>query len=231
MPELIRCEIQKFKLLRQWAGVLAAILGCMLFLTVAIFNNAYTDYDNYTYDDLFKVIQLLLTTVFIVYSSAVLSTLVISEYNRKTIFVMFSYPIDRKKIITAKLLIVSMFTIISLILGYLACTILAVLLDHGFDVIDGSFTLLTLRTYLPVCITSIISCGAWALLPFSVGIQKKSVATTVASSLLVVLFRQIIITLNPLYGESPLQCAAILLFIALITSFSYKRRANDLDHI
>ena len=52
------------------------------------------------YRDIRKVIQLLLTTVFIVYSSAVLSTLVISEYNRKTILVMFSYPIDRKKIIT-----------------------------------------------------------------------------------------------------------------------------------
>lgn len=53
-------------------------------------------------DDAFLVIGTFVRAVFIVFGAVLIAKLVISEYKNKTIQVMFTYPISRKKLLAAK---------------------------------------------------------------------------------------------------------------------------------
>ena len=53
-------------------------------------------------DEAFLIIGTFDRAVFIVFGAVLIVKLVISEYKNKTILVMFTYPISRKKLLTAK---------------------------------------------------------------------------------------------------------------------------------
>ncbi|MGV2644578.1 ABC transporter permease subunit, partial [Clostridium perfringens] len=48
---------------------------------------------------------LLCRAVFIVFASVLLSRFIIEEYKNKTISLLFTYPVERKKLIMAKMLL------------------------------------------------------------------------------------------------------------------------------
>lgn len=230
MLELMRLEFQKYKLGSHWKGVALALLGCMLFVAACLLNNSMDATTvRYTYEDTFKATQLLLAIVFLLYAAVILATIVVGEYNNRTILVLFCYPISRRKLILAKLLVVSLFTMVTMAVGFLCCTALAIFLDARWDMVDGVWSMAVLMRYLPTAAVSIASCGAWCLLPFSVGMQHKSVPATVASSILTVFARQVIITLNPVYAETWWQYLLILLGISVLTAVTARHQVDILD--
>ncbi|GAE28727.1 ABC transporter permease [Alkalihalobacillus hemicellulosilyticus] len=55
-------------------------------------------------------------TAFSILASVMYSRFMIDEYTGKRLILTFSYPINRKKIVIVKLLVVSLFTIVSMVL-------------------------------------------------------------------------------------------------------------------
>lgn len=55
---------------------------------------------------------------------------IVNEYTHKTILVMFSYPLDRRKLILAKLLLITALVMCSMILGYICCSVFIVIVDR-----------------------------------------------------------------------------------------------------
>ena len=76
-----------------------------------------------TFDSMFTVVGLLMSFIFLVYSSVLTARLVIGEYNLGTITIMFSYPLNRKHLIASKLMIIMAYTAISMAVGYLLCSV------------------------------------------------------------------------------------------------------------
>ena len=54
---------------------------------------------------------------FIIFGAVLIAKLIIDEYKNKTILLMFSYPINRKKIMISKLAITAILTFITVILS------------------------------------------------------------------------------------------------------------------
>ena len=219
MAHLIKLELKKFGIAQNVIFTLAAILFSILFITVSLWDSM-TDPEQTkdTFESTFLVIGLLMSFIFLVYSSVLTARLVIGEYNHRTITIMFSYPLNRKKLIAGKLMIIMVYTAVSMIIGYVCCSGYILLADRYFDMLEGTFRISLLRTWIPMAATTVIVCTILSLWPFIVGMIRKSVPATIITSLIVIVFRQVIISRNTTNQESLLQ---ILLAAAATSLFAW----------
>lgn len=186
MLKLIKLEIKKFKLYGELRGVAVSylyILGLVLMVSFSIGQDG--KYENIIVSN-FEMIRILSEATFLIYSSSILAKLVVDEYKNKTIMTMFMYPINRKKLIAAKMIIVWMFTFLSIILANLIIGGILILINDNFRQIwtDKLTTNLILKIVLNnICITFFTSFISF--IPLIFGMIKKSVSSTVISSFIV----------------------------------------------
>ncbi|MBU5314373.1 ABC transporter permease [Tissierella carlieri] len=232
MMQLMRLELKKYKLQYHIIGVIIAILLIMAFITISLVDSM-TDptQTKDTYESTFMAINLLITVIFLVYSSVLISKIVISEYNNKTIMILFCYPVSRKKLMITKLLMVSIFTIIAMTISYLCCTLYLIVMDYYFDMVQGTFNRSYLNPYILEAVTSIVMSGVLSLIPFIIGMQKKSVPITIVSSLLVIFLRQVIITKNMEYRETLPQLIIVVILTLIAIKYTFYKKVNELDNL
>ena len=115
MTHLIKLELKKFGIAQNIIFMFAAILFSILFITISLWDSM-TDPKQVkdTFESTYLVIGLLMSFIFLVYSSVLTAKLVIGEYNHRTITIMFSYPLNRIKLIASKLTIIMVYTAISM---------------------------------------------------------------------------------------------------------------------
>ncbi len=76
-----------------------------------------TPFENF--DMVASMIGVMVRTTFTVFASVLIVKLIIDEYKNKSIEVLFTYPIKRKKIMSAKLTIVFAFTFVNVLFSTL----------------------------------------------------------------------------------------------------------------
>lgn len=111
MTHLIKLELKKFGIAQNIIFMFAAILFSILFITISLWDSM-TDPKQVkdTFESTYLVIGLLMSFIFLVYSSVLTAKLVIGEYNHRTITIMFSYPLNRIKLIASKLTIIMVYS-------------------------------------------------------------------------------------------------------------------------
>ena len=187
MIQLMKLELKKVKLSTYLKGMLicflmaACLIGFFLFI-LNVESDAVNDFGGFTEFILLPVV--LIRAIFIVYSSICISRIVIDEYRNKTILLMFTYPISRRKLFLAKLCIVFLGTIISILVS-------TVLLTAFTTVILGAMNLypdVTMENYvknLQITALGAFTCGFASLIPFYFGMRKKSMSTTIVSGIII----------------------------------------------
>lgn len=134
----------------------------------------------------FEMIRILSEATFLIYSSSILAKLVVDEYKNKTIMNMFMYPINRKKLIAAKMIIVWMFTFLSIILANLIIGGILILINDNFRQLWADK--LTLNLILKIALNDIVITfftSFISFIPLIFGMIKKSVSATMSSSFVV----------------------------------------------
>ena len=229
MAHLIKLELKKFGIARNVIFMIAAILFSILFITISLWDST-TDPEQTkdTFESTYLVIGLLMSFIFLVYSSVLTARLVIREYNQRTITIMFSYPLNRAKLIASKLTIIMIYTAISMAIGYVCCSGYIVFVDRFFDMLEETFQPSMLQTWIPMAITTVIVCTVLSLWPFIIGMIRKSVPTTIVTSLIVIVFRQVIISKNATYQESILQILLVAIVTLVAALFIFKKKVPDL---
>ena len=202
MAHLIKLELKKFGTARNIIFTFAAILFSILFITVSLWDSM-TDPEQTkdTFESTYLVIGLLMSFIFLVYSSVLTARLVIGEYSQRTITIMFSYPLNRMKLIASKLIIIMVYTAISMAIGYICCSGYIVLVDRFFDMLEGTFQISMLQTWIPMAIVT---------------------------SLVVIVFRQLIISKNITYQESLLQILLVSFITFGVALFAFKKKVPEL---
>ena len=186
MWNLIRMEIKKVPLKPHIAGLLIA--NFIIFLLSAFTSSLLTASGNISTLPGFAQVQLdtvtlavmLVRATLIVWEAVLISVFVIEEYRNKTIGLLFTYPISRTKLITAKLILICCisftFHVLSNIFQYATIFLAA----KCFDFVTFSF-----GNILAQAVTT-ISAILLGLLPLYVGMIKKSAIATVVSSIIIV---------------------------------------------
>ena len=186
MWNLIRMEIKKVPLKPHIAGLLIA--NFIIFLLSVFTSSLLTASGNISTLPGFAPVQLdtvtlaamLVRATLIVWEAVLISVFVIEEYRNKTIGLLFTYPISRTKLITAKLILICCisftFHVLSNIFQYATIFLAA----KCFDFVTFSF-----GNIMAQAVTT-ISAILLGLLPLYVGMIKKSAIATVVSSIIIV---------------------------------------------
>lgn len=186
--KLIRLEMRKHRFARNFAGAGIASIAILLFLIMIGFVDVGAeDYAYADYQTAFMIIDTFVRATFIIFAGALLSKLVISEYRNKTMNVMFTYPIQRHKIIAAKLIIVFGFTFVMIMVTDLLMGALLLTINHFYTFIPGTLSTQDALGFLLKYSMNSLSAASMALIPLFFGMRKHSVTTTMVSSILLVL--------------------------------------------
>lgn len=228
MMHLLKLELKKYKL--YWTILWSALLivGIILFITVSLIDSAYDPTQTKdSFDSTFKVIGLLLSFTFLIYSALLTSKIIIGEYNNKTINILFTYPMNRKLLVFEKLLIVMAITAISVAIGYVCCCSYLYIVDQQWNLLAGNFQFAYITKWSKSAVVGTIVCTILSVWPFLFGMIKKSVPVTIVSSMLVVIVRQILITSgNDIRTESLAQLITMALLTGICTWLIFQKKVD-----
>ncbi|MFZ7946180.1 ABC transporter permease [Neobacillus sp. 19] len=187
MRKLISLEIKKFKLFSYLKGVVITNFVIMGFLCLIYFgeksdgNIAFVSYET-AFTDFGSLIR----AAFTIFASVLIARLFIEEYKSNSISLMFMYPINRKKIMVAKLLIVACFTFLTIFLSNIFIGTAFYLADAYLHFVPRALTTqLLIDGFISMTLGAIASAGM-ALIPLYFGMWKKSVPATIISAIIMV---------------------------------------------
>lgn len=186
MLKLIQLELIKYKISGYVRGAFIAI-ACIFGIVCLI---AYDRSEGQAFRDsvtLFFAIDSFTKGTFIVFSSVLLSRFIIDEYRTKSITVLFMYPINRKKLMVAKLFIVFSFTFIFIVLGNLIVGSLMLLLNRYYEFMNETLMMGQVGRQAIAIIMNALAASFISLIPLYIGMRKYSTAATIITSVLIVL--------------------------------------------
>ncbi|MCD2368371.1 ABC transporter permease [Bacillus paralicheniformis] len=225
MLNLLKIEMKKMKLGWYVRGAAFANFIILGFLWMVTFTEGKDTFQ--TIDETFLVIGTFVRAVFIIFGAVLISKLIISEFKNKTILVMFTYPINRKKLLAAKLLIAAGLTFITILISNACVAAAFFLLNSIYGVIPGELTASMVSQQALKMIVFAFGAAGTSLVPIFFGMRKHSAVATIISS---VVISMLISSTSPDFSISsivyiPLSLAAV----GLIFSFLAVRRIEKID--
>ncbi len=185
MLKLIRLEMRKNKinLLR---AVLITDLVILFFMILIAFTGIDDTGEFITYADVFDGVHIFVKITFLIFGSVLISKLVIDEYKNNTVTLLFMYPIPRKKLMAAKLIIVSLFILITVFVSNVLISAALVGFNHYIkDAITGEVTLKLITSQITMAASDAVYSAGIGLIPLFFGLRKKSVPATIVSAILI----------------------------------------------
>ncbi|ARJ24103.1 hypothetical protein B7492_24130 [Bacillus mycoides] len=187
MLRLMKLELKKFKL--GWyvkGAVIANIAILALMISTSIVAPVEADPEIRDPQIILLMASALVRATFVVFGGVLIAKLIIDEYKNKTILLMFSYPINRKKMMVSKLAITAIVTFITVILSNILVVGVFFGIDSYFSILPNSFTVDQLTQEGINLVPLAIATAGMSLIPLYFGMRKRSVPTTIVSSLIVV---------------------------------------------
>ena len=173
-------------------------------------------------------IELFTSMSFLIFTSVMLASFIVSAYKNKTMNLMFSYPIKRQKILASQMIAVWTFNFVALILTKLLiylCVFFGSRYMDSFFVID--FNIGSLSFYVQLILKSFVIV-TMSFIALFVGMAMKSSKATIITSFLLIFLTQANI------GDFSMAGSAIFPLILVIISFIfaglsiYKAEVKDL---
>ncbi|MCB2356176.1 hypothetical protein [Clostridium estertheticum] len=179
MIKLIKIELENFNFKKYIKNAIIAniiILGILALITYPIKDLKIDPLSNYT--TVFTIIDSLVRATFMIFSSVLISDIVINKLKNK--------KINIKKTISAKIIIIIMFSFLTIILSNIFIEISFYFLDKGFNLIPNKLNLnIITRNILTIFMYAITS-SLMNLISLFLGIIKKSTFVTILSSIVLV---------------------------------------------
>ena len=223
MLKLVRLEWKKNNIGKYLGGVIimAALLGLFVFALAffGIANDPDGTLDAAPGTDVISApIELFTSMAFLIYTSVMLASFIVSAYKNKTMNLMFSYPIKRQKILASQMIAVWTFNFAALILTKLAiymCVFFGAKFMQSSFVVD--FSIGSLSFYIQLILKSVVIVSM-SFIALFVGMALKSSKATIVTSFLLIFLTQANIGDFTMAGNAvfPIILTAIsLLFAAL----------------
>ncbi|MBX4271948.1 hypothetical protein [Clostridium estertheticum] len=179
MIKLIKIELENFNFKKYIKNAIIAniiILGILTLITYPIKDLKIDPLSNYT--TVFTIIDSLVRATFMIFSSVLISDIVINKLKNK--------KMNIKKTISAKIIIIIVFTFLTIMLSNIFIEISFYFLDKGFNLVPNKLNLnLITRNTLTLFMYAITS-SLMNLISLFLGIIKKSTFVTILSSIVLV---------------------------------------------
>lgn len=230
MVKLLKCEMKKIKVKTYIisGGILILLLCFFMFVAMDSAKQG-LEKPVMTYSAITKAISTFTIDAFIVYGAVLTAKLIIEEYTTKTILIMFSYPVKRENMIIAKILLIDIFLTVGVIISDFICTTAVTFLDRKFDLLAGSFMAEDFFNIVTFTIIGILMTTIFSLLPYAIGIWKKSVSSTIVSAILTAFIVQVIMSQSTAVWQVLAGMFISSVFIVFAANYISKRYVKNLE--
>lgn len=227
MLKLIRLEWKKNNIIKYVRNAFIMVIVLFVFLLmVAGELEADETKSAYGIDMLKSGVELFTNMSFIIFTSTMLASFTVGAYKNKTMNLMFSYPINRKKILLSQMLSVWIFNFIALVLAkvFIYCALSAVK-KYTF-ITAKSITLGNPVFYIEILVDSavMVSISFIALL---IGLKMKSSKAAIIAGVIIVCFTQGNIGTYTLTGNIPFYIILLVMSAVSVFFTLYKLETRD----
>lgn len=184
MLRLMKLEWKKHRLSSYFKSVaicIIAIFAAVSLMALGIKAEGDVLFSDFTQN--MALANVFIRITFIIFSSVILSRLVIDEYKNKTIQLSFMYPLQRKMLMRAKLTIV--FCFVSTIIATFIISLLVYFVSPMMGLIETPATIGEIIAIVPTTIISAFMISGISLIPLFFGMRKKSTPTTITSAVII----------------------------------------------
>lgn len=182
MLNLMRLELMKFKLWPVIRGALIAICILSICILLILWDEAGVN----GYNQTFAIIDTFSRGVFMIFGASLIARFIIQEFQEKTMTVMFMYPINRKKMMFAKMFIIICFTLCFIMISDIIIFSVVYVFNLYKPIITGTLTVsILLQNALKLFMNALAATGI-SLIPIYFGMRKYSVRTTFVSAIVIV---------------------------------------------
>ncbi len=209
MNKLISLELKRNSLRSYHTGVFisgALMLGLLYLLAVIPkLDPSETDLEMFmSYRSLTGLTNIMLMVIFTILSAVMSSKFIIEEYAGKRAILLFSYPVSRQNVLSAKMCMVFLYTVIAM------CLCGTVIFGIFFGT-ESLFPICSDTLTFPAilyCSFSLISysllAGVWGIVALWIGFGRQSVTVTIVAAVIIaiVMCQIMAMTLNYLVGAA-----------------------------
>ena len=196
MLKLIRLEWKKNHISKYFRNAVI-LAGCLsLFIFALAYLGIANDPDTGVPDaapgnDIISApIELFTSMSFLIFTSVMLASFIVSAYKNKTMNLMFSYPIKRQKILASQMLAVWIFNFIALVLTKLLIYSCVLAGSHfGVSSFTLDFDMSYVSFYVQLLIKSVVIV-TMSFIALFIGMAMKSSKATIISSFLLIFLTQ-----------------------------------------
>lgn len=234
MNKLIKFELKRNSLKTYHIAVviITVVILSFLYLLAAIpqIDTADTDTEMFmSYGFIIGLGNIISMAIFSIMSSVMASKFIVDEYTGKKAILLFSYPVDRKKILDAKIIMVFSYTAISM----LVCNGIAITVflstESLFPLCQDSIDI----TLLWDCIFSVLCYSLMSALMSLVatwfGFMKKSIIVTITSACVIVSILCQIIGMTLFIRPVIIAILAVTLMIAIAVWINLHNQAEKME--
>lgn len=135
------------------------------------------------YKNIISLFSMFNMFVFAILGSVMYSKFVIEDYMDNKLILLFSYPIPRKKVLLSKIVLVGGFMVLAMILSLLFNFVTFISLDYFLKWMNDSFSMAFFVELIEKSILMTISAFCVSFFACALGFIKKSVPTTIVSTM------------------------------------------------
>lgn len=234
MMKLIKLELKRNNIrtyLLASAVLCIVLLGLIYFIAYAaqLEDSSAREIVFRNYTNIFRLTGTISLVVFRTMSSIMYSRMIIGEYKGKRAALLFSYPISRSKILLAKLLLVFMFTSVSMLI----CTAIPYIVFCITEsispiVIQDIMTMGLLVDTLKTSGVSVLALGGIGIVSLRIGFIKKSVPATIITALLLsTIYGNAAINAKGILTSVLISCIGLIVAVNVMAELSY--RVNQME--
>lgn len=136
------------------------------------------------YNNIISLFSMLSMAVFATLSAIMYTRFVIDEYKEKRAILLFSYPIQRDRILFSKLAVVFLFTMAAMTVCNLLAFGIFSISESISPLVDGVLSAQTILRALKVTLIMAVTAAEIGIVATGIGFVKKSVPTTIVSAVL-----------------------------------------------
>ncbi len=221
MLKLIRLEWKKNNIIKYIRNAFIMTICWLIFLLVAA--------EELETEDtvlLKSAVELFTNMSFIIFTSTMLASFIVGTYKNKTINLIFSYPISRKKIVLSQILSVWIFNFIALTLSKVLIYAALVITRKYTHIMADNIALGSGVFYIEILVNSAVMVSV-SFIALLIGLKMKSSKATIIAGVIILCFTQgnigsYTLLNNMLFHVTLLMISAISVFLTL-----YKLETRD----
>ncbi len=215
MMKLIRLEWKKNNILKyiRNAAVTTAVILVFMLMTARELETVET-VETYGKGMLDSSVALFIHMSYIIFTGVMIAAYIVGAYEKKTMNLMFSYPIKRRKIILAKVSAVWIFNFVAMVSSKIGIYIVLVLSKSFIGISAESIPIGELSFWLDIVLSSAAMVSI-SFIALPIGLKMKSSKAAIVASVIIVCFTQGNIGAATLVNNIPFYA---ILFVAAAVS-------------